>query len=190
MTLANSRPFSAASPSARAARIREKCPWVTTTTGSAHVATRASRKASARIPTVVGGFTVGASVAPNVPAGCQQTDLVVGQALVVAVLIFRDKRIHCYRPAGRPVGQGEGGCCDGTLAGAGKRQDALAGQHALDQRRQRGGLPVTVRCQGHIGGAGISAGQNPFGLTVADDDQFHRGSPSPRYSGPMQPVVV
>jgi hypothetical protein len=129
---------------------------------------------------VVDGFTVGASVVPNVPSGCQQADLVVGQAFVVAVLVFRDKRIDCYRLAG----EGEGSGFGGASAGAGKRQRAVAGQHALDNRRQQRGLPAPVRRQRQIGGAGVSPCQGPFGATVADDDQLHRGSPPSRPDGP------
>ena len=135
---------------------------------------------------VVGGFTVGASVTPNVPTWCQLADLVVGQALVVAIVVFRDKRIHCYRP----TGEGEGSGCGGASARAGKRPRTVAGQHALNQRRQQGGLPAPVPRQRQIGGAGISPGQGPFGAAVPDDDQLHRGSPSSRPGGPVVIVMT
>jgi len=74
---------------------------------------------------------MGASVAPDVPAGRSSANLFGGQTFVVDVVVFRDERVD----AQVALGQREGGCLGGALPGAAHHHRALTAKQVLEQRR-------------------------------------------------------
>ncbi len=74
---------------------------------------------------------MGASVAPDVPAGRASADLFAGQAFIIAVVVFRDERVDDQVA----LGQREGSCLGGAVGGAGDHHRALTAQKVFEERR-------------------------------------------------------